>query len=579
MRNFPYSTVFIVIIILFGIFSYTNSLHVPFIFDDINGILKNPLTTQLEVIPHLQVHRLRFLPYYSFAINFRIGGWDVFGYHLFNVTLHIANSLLIFFLLRLILKTRNLKVDGSVSHHIIPFTAAVLFLVHPIQTQAVTYVSQRLTLMAAFFYLSTMLLYLKATREKLRLMPYIGAFIAMGVTLICKEIAFTLPITLVSLSLFFPSGRPWKKQVVLLLPFFAIPLTAYLIAIEISNSNILALISLPSGTPSLSRTDYILTQLNVIRTYIRLLIFPVRQNLDYDYPISRSLLEPNMTASLLLLLSILTGALAISKTNRLAAFGVLFFFIALLVESTIIPITDVINEHRVYLPSVGFFILVSIGYAYIYSKLGTPNRRHIATFALFSIFALLIFATVRRNDIWSSEYKLWSDVVAKSPNKVRPRIALGLSLANQNQLSEAVRELQTAYALNQRTASRSQEAYDIAIHEQLASVYERLSDWESAGKHYEALLIYFPHDASLIETYALMYLRSGNSQKGQTLLQKALEENPRSATFHYNLGNLYFSEGNVVLAEQQFREALKLNPDFEEAKHNLQIITGNNTRQ
>ena len=79
MRNFPYSTVFIVIIILFGIFSYTNSLHVPFIFDDINGILKNPLTTQLEVIPHLQVHRLRFLPYYSFAINFRIGGWDVFG--------------------------------------------------------------------------------------------------------------------------------------------------------------------------------------------------------------------------------------------------------------------------------------------------------------------------------------------------------------------------------------------------------------------------------------------------------------------------------------------------------------------
>jgi hypothetical protein len=370
-------------IIILGIIIYSNTFDASWHFDDHTAIVENYGIRDLRKTA-LNIGASRWIGFTSLALNYHSGKLDVFGYHLVNTCIHLISAILVYFLVLLTFKTPYLK-ETKISHYkaSLSLASALIFVAHPIQTQAVTYIVQRFTSLATLFYLLSLVLFVKARLQNLggkrfyspsHLACYLGSVLAAFLAMKTKEITITLPaiILLYEFCFFTPSLRLLVKKLLyltpLLLTFFIIPFSRYGIGLfGISGGTFIGIAEVgdvigdaTQETTAISRTDYLLTQFNVIVTYIRLLFFPVNQNLDYDYPISRTPFEFPTFFSFLFLASIVVFGIFMFKRSRLISFGIFWFFITLSVESSIIPIRDVIFEHRVYLPSVGFVIFLTV---------------------------------------------------------------------------------------------------------------------------------------------------------------------------------------------------------------------------
>lgn len=385
-------------IIILGTIVYSNTFDASWHFDDHTAIVENYGIRNLKATA-TAVRASRWIGFTTFALNYHFGKLEVFGYHLVNTCIHLISAILVYFLVLLTLKTPYLK-DSSISRYTasLSLASALIFVAHPIQTQAVTYIAQRFTSLAALFYLLSLVLFIKARLQNLRgakfyspshLGFYLGSLLAAFLAMKTKEITITLPAIILLYEFFFfsPSLMSLTKKLVYLIPFlltfFIIPLSRYGVGLlGISGGTFIGIAEVgdvigdaTQETRALSRTDYLLTQFNVISTYIRLLFFPVNQNLDYDYPISRTLFEFPTFLSFLFLASVVAFGGWMFKKSRLISFGIFWFFITLSVESSIIPIRDVIFEHRVYLPSVGFVIFLTVAIYQMMEQINTKPQR------------------------------------------------------------------------------------------------------------------------------------------------------------------------------------------------------------
>ncbi|HZZ85239.1 MAG TPA: tetratricopeptide repeat protein [Anaeromyxobacteraceae bacterium] len=459
---------------LLGLAVYASSFHVPFVADDAtivdNGLLHD-LGNYLGSWRGYEALPNRYLAYLTFALNYRFGGLEVAGYHAVNLAIHLANAGLVYALVALAFRTPRLRgstlapTAGNVA-----LLAAALFVAHPLQTGAVTYVVQRIASLATLFYLLAAAQYLawrlrqeggSATRAG-GAARYLLLLATVLLAMKTKEIAFTLPLALVLLELSF-FGRPSRRTALALLPLLAtlavIPLTM------LGLRTPAAALSRAEGVVRAggqSRLEYLVTQLAVIGTYLRLLVLPVGQNLDYDYPLYRSPLAPEVAGPLLVILALLgVAALLYRRTGpaaarpadpawRLVAFGICWFFLALAVESSVVPIDDVIFEHRVYLPSAGLFAAASAAALSLLAPLPRPGRRALAAALAGWVLALSV-ATVLRNRVWGSAVSLWADTAAKSPGKSRARLNLGKALVEAGDPSAAIPEYLAAARLDPRS--------------------------------------------------------------------------------------------------------------------------------
>jgi tetratricopeptide (TPR) repeat protein len=203
--------------------------------------------------------------------------------------------------------------------------------------------------------------------------------------------------------------------------------------------------------PDLSRSDYQRTQIDVLVTYLRLFALPTGQNLDYDYPVAKSWAEPALLAKLALLVALAAVGVGLSASNRtrdpgwrLVGLGIVWFFAMHAVESSGVEVLDLIFEHRMYLPSVGLVLAVVVGAA-----AGLPERLTRPAAAALAAAALVLgAATYARNEVWRSESRLWKDVLAKSPKKVRPLLAMGERMLELRRVGEAERYFERAYQLD-----------------------------------------------------------------------------------------------------------------------------------
>jgi hypothetical protein len=321
--------------------------------------------------------------------------------------------------------------------------SALLFICHPVQTESVTYIYQRVTSLSTLFYLLSVVAYIKwrllnleleSTRKKSLfarpLFLYLASIIAAVSAMKTKEIAFTLPVMIALYEFTFFGGRI-RRRLMYLFPLFLtmliIPLT--LLDIDKPAGELIGAVSeTMRDHTSMSRGDYFFTQFSVVITYIRLIFLPVNQNLDYDYPIYHSFFDTTVLFSFSVLFLIFAFAIYLfhrskhtDKSLRLISFGILWFFVALSVESSIIPIPHVIFEHRLYLSSVGVFIaiitLIFIGVLRLKDRWRHADNAAAAT--IFVIVIILTGATYARNEVWKSGISLWQDVINKSPKKAR----------------------------------------------------------------------------------------------------------------------------------------------------------------
>jgi hypothetical protein len=347
--------------------AYSNTFTSTFHFDDNPSIVENPTIKRMtsDNIGSI-LSGVRPVVYLSLMLNYQLGGLNVVGYHIFNILVHIANSGFFYLLMLWTLNLPILEAKYGGKAKRMALFGALLFAVHPIQTEAVTYIITRTELLATFFYLATFLLFIKGARTK-KSSYYAGAFFTAALAMGSKEWAVTLPAMLMLYDYLFLSERKFSVVVSRWMVYVAITLTCW---IAVRN---VPLFSSPVGggigfgvstTSGITANTYWLTSLNVIWTYIRLLFLPIKQNLDYDYPIAKTLFEMPTILSFIGHIVVMGSAFWMYKKKGwlLMPFGVAWFYIGLSPVQSFVPIIDVLFEHRAYMPSIGFFLVFVVAF-------------------------------------------------------------------------------------------------------------------------------------------------------------------------------------------------------------------------
>ncbi|HTP04846.1 MAG TPA: tetratricopeptide repeat protein [Nitrospirota bacterium] len=557
------------LIIILCLAAYSNTFHVPFQFDDPRSISEVPFVRDIHQFPNL-ITQQRAVGFLTFALDYWFHGTDVVGYHIVNLVIHILNAFLVYALVILSFRTPVLK-ESQLTKHAKPIAlfSALLFAGHPIQTQAVTYIAQRFASLATFFFLLSLVAYVWSRIRDVTNPSNYRALIWYGVSLLSavlamktKEIAFTLPVVIALYEFLFLEGAV-KKRILLLLPLLLtmiiIPLTLLGTARPLGDmlGDIGEVTKLQTNV---SRGEYLITEFTVIVTYLRLLFFPVNQNLDYDYPVFKSFFVPEVVFSFLLLLLILGIAIYLvyhdrrsPGAGRLTAFGIFWFFITLSVESSVIPIADVIFEHRLYLPSVGFFIAVTSalfwGGDWLRARWAKAEQAVVIALAAAAVlFASIAYA---RNIVWKSEESLWEDVIRKSPMKARGYNGLGLAYFNKGNYDKAIDAFGKAIALHP--------AYGVAFNN-IGNSYFRVGHYNRAIEAQTEAIALEPNNAIFYDNRGLSYAGIGAYDRAIDDFSKAISLDPTYAKSYHNLGFAYHSKGMYGPAIEEYAKAIALDP-------------------
>lgn len=600
----------VLLLLVVGFLVYANSFGGPFIFSDIQSIPENPVIRNLENFyansSGYEVHPRRVVGYLTLALNYHFGGLEVAGYHVFNLAVHLANSLLIYTLVLLTFRTPHLRQSRLAPRAgLAALLTALIFVVHPVQTMAVTFVVQRLTSLSALFSLLAMVLYvlgrLRADAGRPKAVALLaGSVIAAILAMKTKEIAFTLPLAIALYELFFFQGA-WKRRLLSLLPLLmTLPIVP--LSILASSDGMVGQVRVQS---EMARLDYLFTEFRVIITYLRLLVFPVNQNLDYDYPIYTSFFTQPVFLSFLFLASLLglavylyvrSGCFQPSTLNpqpfvdrvdgvdrvdllssdqsalnpqlstfnsqllippsaelRLISFGILWFFLALSVESSLIPIVDVIFEYRLYLPSVGAIMAAAVAFVLLLHRIRNQNLLRALLIGVAVVVLLLGGATWKRNTVWQSQLSMWQDVAAKSPNKARPQINLGSALGELGRLEEAAAVLSAAVRLD----PANPDPY-VNLGAALASL-GRLEEAIAALTQAVALK---PDNVEARNNLGLALTLTGRHEEAIGILAEAVRLEPDYERAWYNLGHASLLAGRNLEAIAALKRAVALFPDY-----------------
>ena len=547
-------------IFFLGLAIYSNVLHAPFVYDDKGAITENEKINSLsESFTNLSNNR--YVGFLSFAFNYSVGGVNVFGYHILNNLIHIINAILVYYFIILIFKTPKMR-DSPLSKEFIAFSTSFIFIAHPLQTQAVTYITQRFTSLTTMFYLIAAVFYLKArlsskSNESRQFFPnlkflasYLISFISAILAMKTKEIALTLPFAIVMCELYF-FGLDNKKlrRFAYLLPMLMTLLIIPLGTLKFKESlgDIAADVDYVSReTANISRTDYLISQFRVIITYLRLLFFPVNQNLDYDYPIYKTIFSFDIFLSLIVILFIIAIAIWTYKRAKLVSFGIAWFFLTLSVESGIIPIRDLINEHRVYLPSIGFFVTCVAAFDQ------TLSSRKIKIGLVVILVSILSLCTYSRNNIWRDPQILWEDVIAKAPNNSRAYNNLGVVFKERKEFKRAIEQFEKSLRANRNYT---------AVYYNLGDVQYRLGNYENAIVYLKQALtgkldpqLHLDILNKLGRTYSAM----GQTKKAIETFEEAIKLFPSSVVLLNNLGVQYVKNNQIDSAIKIFEKAIKI---------------------
>jgi tetratricopeptide (TPR) repeat protein len=491
-----------------------------------------------------------------------LGGLNVFGYHLLNFLVHLICAFLVYFVtLYLFRFGSEPSGTNAFRFQLTALFAALIFGLHPIQTESVTYISSRSSSMAALFYLASFFAYLQyILTGRIRYLVLSSA--AYVGTLLVKETGITLLAILFLFNVMFPHERSLKRRYGSLLPHFLLSLV-YL------GMRVYFFASLAySNPPVRSFYDHLLTQPRAWVYYLGTLILPLNLNVDYDFPVSHSVLESSVILSLLLLAGLALLIFWLSRSNRLIAFWALWFGINLAPTNSLIILEDLIADRWLYLPSVGYAILMAYAVSWIYQAL-VEGRSRVVKVIFFFFCALTIelygYSTLLRNFDWTSQRTLWEDAVAKSPNKARTYNGLGLALLQEGRLEEASQYFQQAITLKPK---------DGQAYLNLGYVYSLQGDYGKAIEYYE-MAIPLLNATFLPDAYnnlGVVYLEQRRMEEAKKCFLKAMEIRPHDPRPYCNLGAYHEKKGELDPAIHFYETSAKLAPEIPTPHGALSIL-------
>ncbi|MFP4476241.1 MAG: tetratricopeptide repeat protein [Desulfatibacillaceae bacterium] len=573
---------------------YSVSMHGPFVLDDLDGVRKDPRLHVSRWTPERVVTlltQLRPLARLSFALNYTFHGHSVFGYHLVNTAVHALASVFLYLFLLTLFRTPVLA-GKRFANAQTAFACAAIWAVHPVNTQAVSYVVQRMTSMSGMFMLLSLLLFgrglLAAGHRKARI-RFAGCAVAALCALGSKEIAATLPFFLWLYAWYFHAdlSRRW------LVRWAWVPLVLLVVPAAV-------LLQVYGDTPletffydyrfwEFTPWERTITGFRTAVLYVSLMLFPApsRLSLEYHFPPSGGFLDPPTTlAAAVLVLCLVAWAVWAARRHRLLSFCVLWFFGNLVIEGTFLPL-DLVFEHRVYVPAMtGVVAVVVLAHRVL------PNARGRVA-ALCAVLALLSFWTLERNRLWADDLAILRDAVDKAPERPRAHFNVGFALAERGLYAEALPHYRRAVALSPTyfnaynalgvalarlgRMEQARETLDRAahiqpsssIHTNLGNVLLALEDERGAWDNYRQAIGRHPDYVPARENMARLLLRQGKVDKAVEHIQAGIAEAPENPALHNLLGVAFIRGEEYEYAVAHLKEAVRISPDMSEAHRNL----------
>jgi tetratricopeptide (TPR) repeat protein len=551
---------------------YSNSFNGEWHFDDFSNIVYNP-RVQMKSFSCSEIkhsildnnHKILWRPLavLSFALNYKFGGMDVFGFHVVNFIIHYLAAVFLFLFIYNTLKLPLLREKYSLIAYPVALLATFFWALNPVHVTCVTYIVQRYASMSGLFYIMSMYFYLKARTSKkptCSISIFILCFSAGLAAMLTKENAAMLPVSILLFDLFLIQGVT-KENIKKYIKISAVPFLLILIIGFIYTSGFANVLG-GYEFRDFSMMQRLLTEPRVILFYLSLLFYPISSRLTflYDMEVSRSLLQPWTTIpSILLILFIICFSLYISRKRPLFSFCIIFYFLNHLIEGSIFNL-ELIYDYRNYLPSMLLFIPFTefIIYAIDYFS----YKKIIQLIVALGIVMILVGEgdiTYSHNKIVSNDFLLWFDNIDKSPGLSRPHTSIGTIYYNYNEKEKALQEYEKAMILNNfggSNVSLAIQEYNLGLYyfderqDDLAMDYFRKSSEmipnyipnyiyianiklrqnkiKDAKQIIEDKLKKYPNNSELLELYSFILLKDGRNKDAQYFARKCLIKNTNS---------------------------------------------------
>lgn len=570
-----YCKPFILIVILICLL-YSNTLHNAWHLDDINNILRNPGIQMRSLNWDAIINTFfaspdedslyRPVAYFSFALNWMWGQDNLVGYRMVNIGIHMLTAIFLFLSISLLFQTPNARSTDYSSVYFIALLSAVLWAIHPIQTQAVTYVVQRMASMSAMFYIIAVFCYLKARLSfsgYARVIFSVCCALAFLLALGTKSNAIMLPLILILMEfIFFRNLKDPKTRKLAAVFFLGMALivaaTGFFLFMG-GNANYF--FNELYELRFFSMYERLLTQPSVILFYLSQIFYPIaeRFSIEHDFVISTSLFTPWTTfPAIIIVLSLIIFAFFRITKNPLLAFAILFYFGNHVIESSILPL-EMVFEHRNYLPSLFLFVPVAMGLkkAFDHYSVNRKPLYYLLVFFACTFMILLGTSTYVRNEDWRSPKSLWEDAAKKAPQASRPLSNLAyVYYTPAGQTNKALALYQKALTLTGR-----QTVYKASIYNNIAAIYSNhLNEYEKAVAYAKKAIELVPYGASnMILCDSLSML--GQYEKALQLLDELLETRPDNIQFLYRKGFILLKISRPGDALEYFSQCLRLSPE------------------
>lgn len=551
---------------------YMPSWHYAFQFDDVANIQKH-FNLRHYTFFDLFFTGSRWISYWLNAVHYSIGKLDPFSYRVGNIIIHVTNGMLVFLIIFYALSRIKKATFFKQYCFSLALMTSALFLLHPVQTQTVSYVIQgELEGMATLFSLATIFMFLLYTnantnisRSILVFCMYLTAFLSCGT----KEITIVLPFLLALIDWCFVAQGSWiqfKQRAWLHLSIFSLIFTAYMyllkpkffyelfglkMAVKNNKGNILT----HHATSMITPGHFFISQFKVVLHYLWIFIWPFAISVEYDWKLSDSLFAIDCIVPLSILICISIYLFRWFKKDSIhpLCFGALWFIACIAPRSSFMPSAELLADYKTYLASVGWLFIIATAMikAFEYSikniKHSPKIRLQIQTAFVLLLAMPLGYCTIQRNIVWSSGLEFWGDIIKNAPGKARAYNNYGVELAqNEDTLTDSIPYFQKAIAMDKYYSDPCNN---------LAVIYARTQKFDEAIEVFNKSLQITPNYPEGYNNLASIFIETKEYDKAKKALQRAIELRSHYGKAHYNLGRVYTAEGDHIAAWECYKKA------------------------
>ena len=528
---------------------YSPALRGPFLFDD---------TTLPFALPHFAAPLKAWLRsnrpvlMFTYWINARLSGDDTYSYHVVNIVIHCVASGLVFLMIRRLLEWSGAEASRRT---LLAGFAAGIFLLHPLQTEAVAYLAGRSEALSVTFVFAAFTIFLYRRETVATWNVVVAVLLLFGLALLSKEHTIVLPAILLLTDFWWNPGFSFKGVRANWRLYAPIALGA-VGGVALFWKLILSAPTAGFGLKDLTWYQYFFTQCRAIFVYLRLFFLPTGQRVDWDFPISKTLFDHGSIVGLAVLLALCAVAWHYRRRFPLACYGFFLFLVLMAPTSSILPIRDPIAERRMYFAMPGLLLIV----VDVLSRIKVERKALAVSCAV--IVLMLAGATYARAGMWSDAVKLWEDTVAKSPDKARVHFQLGFAYFDENQFGRAIEEFE-------KTAKLDTPTYNLLIDWALA--------YDGLNRHDDAMAKL--REAAGMERTAHVYTQIAKVYAEQQRWPDALEAlntaekiDPKFAMIYNYRGKIHYKNHELAAAAADYQHALLLDPSLADAREELASV-------